>query len=230
MLKLPEALFQPLYLIFLQWPADERKKQRLIPFFTCLNKLVGKLKSLFVPFVRDSLSVVIDTLTNSSHTDAAQDSRLGKENILKLIECVECLMAFFQYCDKAIETDDYEKITQPLIDLLGMDSVESIDKLVSEHVIPCIAQMASANSEWKTINDTIILKAQGGNSQLQINAMHCLLAMAEKLEKDYLTVIPETMPLFAELMEDSDNNVVKQCHMTLQKMEKAIGESLQVYL
>lgn len=37
--------------------------------------------------------------------------------------------------------------------------------------------------------------------------MHCLLSICEKVEKDYLTVIPETMPMFAELMEDANQKV-----------------------
>lgn len=117
LLKLPETLFQPLYLTFLHWPSVE-KQQRYIAFYTCLSKLVEKLKSLFVPFVSDSLPMITETLTNASSDSLEESPRKQDEHSLKLIECVSCLLAYLQHCDKAIDTEAYEKLAQPLIDLL----------------------------------------------------------------------------------------------------------------
>lgn len=51
--------------------------------------------------------------------------------------------------------------------------------------------------------------------------------LQQKLGEAYSTLLPETVPFLAELMEDEE--VEKHCQLLISEMEKTFGESLQKY-
>lgn len=44
-----------------------------------------------------------------------------------------------------------------------------------------------------------------------------------------MPLLPETVPFLAELMEDENSVVEKQCQEKIQELERTLGESLQKY-
>lgn len=55
------------------------------------------------------------------------------------------------------------------------------------------------------------------------------VALAAKLGEDYMPLLPETVPFISELLEDENPEVEKQCQLSVQELEKILGEPLQKY-
>lgn len=55
-------------------------------------------------------------------------------------------------------------------------------------------------------------------------------ALYERLENDYLILLPETVPFLAELMEDGDEEVEQQCQLLVKRIERLLGHSLRRYM
>lgn len=59
--------------------------------------------------------------------------------------------------------------------------------------------------------------------------MNACVEVAKKLGDDFMPLLPETVPFLAELMEDENSDVEKQCQASIQELERTLGESLQKY-
>lgn len=55
------------------------------------------------------------------------------------------------------------------------------------------------------------------------------VSLAAKLGEDYMPLLPETVPFISELLEDENPEVEKQCQLSVQELEKILGEPLQKY-
>lgn len=60
-------------------------------------------------------------------------------------------------------------------------------------------------------------------------ALNACVEVAKKLGDDFMPLLPETVPFLAELMEDENSVVEKQCQASIQELERTLGESLQKY-
>ena len=59
--------------------------------------------------------------------------------------------------------------------------------------------------------------------------MAALSAVHSRLGDDYMTLLPETMPFLAELLEDEEPRVEAATQTLIREMEETLGESLQKY-
>lgn len=66
-------------------------------------------------------------------------------------------------------------------------------------------------------------------SSVRLFALKCGVALAAKLGEDYMPLLPETVPFISELLEDENPDVEKQCQLSVQELEKILGEPLQKY-
>lgn len=55
------------------------------------------------------------------------------------------------------------------------------------------------------------------------------MEIAKKLGNDFLPLLPETIPFFAEMLEDENVDVEKACQASVQELERVLGEPLQKY-
>lgn len=60
-------------------------------------------------------------------------------------------------------------------------------------------------------------------------ALRVVKLLAEQLKEEYLVLLPETLPFLAELLEDSDLNVVAKTQEVVELLEDLSGESLSQY-
>lgn len=65
--------------------------------------------------------------------------------------------------------------------------------------------------------------------QIRLAGLYSVFEVAKKLGEDFLPMLPETVPFLAELMEDEDEEVEKQCTHVVQDLESVLGEPLQKY-
>ena len=50
-----------------------------------------------------------------------------------------------------------------------------------------------------------------------------------KLGEDFTQFLPETIPFYAELMEDDNNEIEDLCQKSIKEIEKVVNEPLQKY-
>ena len=60
-------------------------------------------------------------------------------------------------------------------------------------------------------------------------ALRIVKLLAEQLKEEYLVLLPETLPFLAELLEDSELDVVAKSQEIIKILETNSGESLSQY-
>ena len=63
----------------------------------------------------------------------------------------------------------------------------------------------------------------------RIFALSSCVEVAKKLGDNFLPLLPETIPFFAEMLEDENPQVEKECQKSVQELERVLGEPLQKY-
>lgn len=236
-LKLSESTFKPLYYKLFDWAArHEQKTQRLITFYALSSGIAEALKSLFVLFAGHFLNNAAQILDacNVVKTETLYFDN-EKKNILLLGNVLRTLHAVFLYDNhKFVNKDRFEVLMQPLVDQLEntLGGEEELERRNNDVVTPTIVQFAVATADdslWKQLNYQILLKMKHNSPNIRLISLNCLKEMVVKLGVDYLPLLPETIPVLAELLEDEEENIEKACRKAVQEMEKILGEPIEKY-
>jgi U3 small nucleolar RNA-associated protein 10 len=85
--------------------------------------------------------------------------------------------------------------------------------------------------EPKRVVQTARLKAGSTAADVKITAVKSLRAIYERLGEEWLSMLPQLVPIVAELLEDDDENVETEVRNSLVPViEGILGESLDRYL
>lgn len=140
------------------------------------------------------------------------------------------------------EAQRFEGLLGPLGKLLGCrlpsdGSATSFQAIVlgslhgSGSVVGCIVGLASAAGDeqlWKPLNH-VVLQACGHGSRKDVRqaGVSCLLSLIQSIGEEYMVLIPECLPVLAELLEDSDEDIARLARDCIAQSEELLGESLQ---
>lgn len=233
-LKLSEASFRPLFQRIFDWAIREQDAtiERAITFYRLSSRVAGALKSLFVLFSSDFMPNASELLAKYADT-ADDDDQESKPLIAQLIEAiVQTLNSIFLHDSQGfVNAHRFDVLLQPLVDQL-QNPVVLADAALESTVVQCLAQMGVAcadDSAWKQLNYQILLKTRHSDAVVRLLAMRACVELAKKLNDDFLPLLPETIPFFAELLEDDDAAVEKACQKRVQELERVLGEPLQKY-
>jgi len=120
----------------------------------------------------------------------------------------------------------FDKIIHPLLSQL-------ILRFKSSTVIPAIVQLASkARSEenLKLINEVLMEYMKSEQSSIRLAAINTQRELYSNLSDDWLKMLPPTVPVISEVMEDEDDNVIEATHVLIATIEKVGGISMQKLL
>jgi U3 small nucleolar RNA-associated protein 10 len=143
------------------------------------------------------------------------------------------------------ERGRYHDILNPLAKLLHCQvpegfplpksSVTSFEYIVEENdrgsVVDCLTALALAAGDeqlWKPMNHAV-LEACGHatRSQVRKGALVCLLSLIQSLGEEYMVLLPECLPVLAELLEDENEIIAGLARHTISTAEELLGESLE---
>jgi U3 small nucleolar RNA-associated protein 10 len=98
-------------------------------------------------------------------------------------------------------------------------------------VVGCIVALASAAGDeqlWKPLNH-VVLQACSNRSRAEVRkaGVFCLFSLVKCIGEEYMVLIPECLPVLAELLEDSDEEVAGLAQDCIALSEELLGESLQ---
>ncbi|XP_038070056.1 HEAT repeat-containing protein 1-like [Patiria miniata] len=240
-MKMSEASFRPMFIKAVDWATrGTAPKDRLLTLYRLSDAIADKLKSLFTLFAGHLVAKAADLLdiNNTCKTDKQFFEGVAhgdEKSSLLLVYILDCLHKCFMY-DKGgfVSKERFQRLMQPLVDQIenmqGTDA--AYQDRVTNHLTPCIAQLLVAShdsSTWQPLNYQVLLKMRHSSPKVRFAALTVLQELHKKLAEDYLSLLPETIPFLAELMEDESVEVEQQCQLVVNELEKTLGEPLQKY-
>ena len=104
---------------------------------------------------------------------------------------------------------------------------------VSSSLIPLCSQLALTLSHfhlWKALHGALLSASSSRSAAVRLAVVRCVRAMFEAVGSRYLVLLPETLPVLAEWLEDEDVDVEREVQLLVKTIEGQSGESLDKYL
>lgn len=76
----------------------------------------------------------------------------------------------------------------------------------------------------------MLLKTRSSSKNVKVAAVQILTDLFTKIGEEYLSLLPETIPYLAELLENGDSDVEKASHSLKKCIESISGEKIDEYL
>ena len=120
----------------------------------------------------------------------------------------------------------FDKIVRPLLSQLTLPFKSAV-------VIPAIVALTSkARSEenFKVINTQVMEYMKSESAYIRLTAINTQRELYLELSGEWLKMLPPTVPVISEVMEDEDDNVIEATHQLIATIEKVGGISIQKLL
>jgi U3 small nucleolar RNA-associated protein 10 len=116
----------------------------------------------------------------------------------------------------------FDKIVLPLLSQLTT-------RFESAIVIPAVVALTSkvlSEENDKLINDTLIKYTKSDSGKVRLAAIKAQQQLYLEISGRWLQMLPPTIPIISEVMEDDDENVVEAAHELIATIEKEGGISM----
>ena len=263
-LKLNEKRMRPLFFKVKEFVLDDPNNTEIILsrnvlLYHLCEKLIIKLKSIFIPFlvyVYEAAIEEIKSFVKLFSNEALLKKVKSSSNLSWRVESLKHVLIMLEKCfvyDAAAVAikgnEDYEKfvnkarfntIVGPLTDILTCCAVDRVKTevdyatLMESYLTPCIANLAlAAGSDelWKALHHRLCLLTRHEKALGRYHALKTVHDCFELVGEEYLIMLPETISYLSELLEDKDTEVENLARTVKKMLEKMNGgESLDTYL
>ncbi|XP_065176491.1 HEAT repeat-containing protein 1-like [Sycon ciliatum] len=151
-------------------------------------------------------------------------------------QCVDTMLRLFTHDSdgRLVHKQLFEEVMPPLVEQLEScrGSVQDYQQYVTDHLVPCISQLSMVVSSvplWKQQNARLLQKAASPSPRVRFAVLSVLKELFTRLSEDYVALLPETIPVLAELLEDDSPEVEKQCKSLMKVIEEITGETAQSF-
>ncbi|ODQ64080.1 hypothetical protein NADFUDRAFT_53059 [Nadsonia fulvescens var. elongata DSM 6958] len=231
-LKLNDKTFRPLFVSMVRWAIDGagcdasiEKSDRLLVFFKFFGKLLDGLRSIvtnYYGYLIDPVSNLLDQYSQGGIKD--------NEPLRRVI--LNSLYTSFQFDHDEFwqSRQRFEKISASL--LAQMPTVEaSLGKNLVKTIV-AMSETCASEDNHKTINELVLSHMKDScSSNQKLWAIRTLKGIYLKLGEEWLTMLPQLVPVIAELLEDEDEKVEMEVRRELVPViEEVLGEPLERYL
>ena len=223
-LQLSEARFTPLFMTALEWSrARSDGLFRPLAFFRLVSALAAALRSVFVPFFRHLLADAVVLLQEEE--EAAEATRPVKkprtahaaaEFAFRLrTEVVRALgLLFVHDGGEFLDEGRFSRLLPPLVQQLELPVPSGVlaDEAAAAEatLVDSLSQMARCAGQdalWRQLNRSVLLVTRSEAPRARRLGLAVIVRMVDTLAEEYLTLLPETLPFLAELLEDGDEEV-----------------------
>ena len=105
---------------------------------------------------------------------------------------------------------------------------------VQADLVPAVVELAAATTDsqahQKELNSALLGHLKSENKAVRLAAVKCEQALTDRLGEEWLSMLHEMLPRISELQEDDDEEVERETHRWIVKIEGALGESLDAML
>lgn len=236
-LKMNEPQLKNVYGQLRDWSSADNMKSRQVAFWSISCRLAKELRVLFLPcftMVFPDLIVALKQVSESE--EPPQKKRRTTKDITVHREVLSAALAALEQALRADShqggnwlrdngsNERFESILECLDGL--MLHAPDLDPLMS-----CITALGLAAGDdvfWKPLNHSVLRICQvEGNSKCVRLGLGCLLELMKSLGEEYLTLLPEILPILAELLEDANEEIAKLAREVVAHAETLTGEDLE---
>jgi U3 small nucleolar RNA-associated protein 10 len=231
-MKLNDKTFRPLFSLLVRWAFNGEgvgynnisEEERLTSFYKFFNKLQENLRSIVTTYYTYFLEQTGEVLKRFTQKE------LVEINLRRIV--LHSLTSSFKY-----DQDEYWQ-AQARFDLISvslMDQLVSIEDGIGKYLVKAIAalaQNASSDEHNKALNSLFLshMKAECKPRE-RYWATKSLKSVYQKVGDQWLPLLPQLVPIIAELLEDDDEEVELETRSGLVKViEDVLGEPLDRYL
>lgn len=226
-LKLNDVTFRPFFIRLVEWatvalPKKDGKGRilRATSLFSFAHLLFEQLKSIVTSYA----SFLLESAASLMNTLVTRDDQ--EQELLNVL--LETLSSSFRH-----DQDDFWQAPAHL-DAIAIPLLNQLEKAkampVTDHVVPIITDLAAAAASpehHKALNTTIMQYMRHQDAAVRLAAVKCERAITERLNFDWLALLPEMLPFISELQEDDDEDVERETLRWVRQIEEVTGESLE---
>lgn len=232
-LKMNDKVFRPLFVILVKWAFDGEgvrsasieETERLVSFFKFFNKLQENLRGIITSYFTYLIEPTNDLLKKFIKGDIVDI------NLRRLV--LNSLTSSFKY-----DRDEYWQSSSrfELICPSLVDQLSNIEPSIGKYLVKAIGSLASNNSSVdehnQLMNKLLVehMKATCGSNE-KLWAVKTVKLIYSKVGENWLVLLPQMVPIIAELLEDDNEEVESEVRGGLVRvMENVLGEPFDRYL
>jgi U3 small nucleolar RNA-associated protein 10 len=102
-------------------------------------------------------------------------------------------------------------------------------KLVTPAIV-ALASKARSEENFKVINTALMEQMKSDVVAARLAAINTERELYAELTTDWAKMLPPTVPIISEIMEDEDDTVIDAAHLLIATIEKVTGISMQKLL
>lgn len=236
--KLNDTVFKPMFLRVLEWAAEDLREsdpdgrcKRLTVFWDLLTMLCDNLKSLVTEYygyvLENAIEVVSKGIEDRNNEDLweavlkslnvgfSTDER-GMPTSISTPYSNSFANSFIQ--DFWQSPTHFDKIAPALL--------SSLNGATAKLTTPAIVELANAaqsEDHFKFINTQVLKHMRSEDAGVRLAAVETMTKLYAKMGEEWLPLLPESVPLIAELMEDDDEDVERAVQRLIVKVEEFLG-------
>ena len=196
-----EAAFKPLFSDLLKKSDDQILTGAAL--ISLGEALIRRLKSLAVPWCAKLVPTAVSLLERGN----GRRGRLGIEFIRLL-----CLNDF----EGVLDTDLLASLIDPLVEAVTFSG-------------PAILQVAAVMNNdalWRPLNSALILKLREKDPATRKSVLRSMADLWDRFKEDFLVLLPDVMPGLGEVLEDVDDNVVREAQLLLASINSLLPNAI----
>ncbi|CCF55570.1 hypothetical protein KAFR_0A01320 [Kazachstania africana CBS 2517] len=232
-LKMNDKVFRPLFVLTVRWAFDGEgavnvgisEVERLTAFFKFFNKLQENLRGIITSYYTYLLEPTTKLLKRYL------DKEINDINLQRLV--LNSLTSSFKF-----DKDEYWKSTSrfEIICEVLVGQLKVVENTIGKYLVKAIGFLAANNSSVDEHNQTLNkilashMKATCPSFE-KLWAIRSMKLIYSKVGESWLVLLPQLVPVIAELLEDDDEEVEHEVRTGLVKVvENVLGEPFDRYL
>lgn len=226
--KLNDASFRPIFTQLIEWtgnglPQNDVSGRTLRQFsiYGFLETFFDNLKSI----VTNYSTYIIDDVVKILRTgDAKNNSKLWARVLGTLAKSFEHDQDDFWQAPA-----HFGAVAPVLLDqFLHAPSMD-----IETDLVPALVELAAtadSQAHQKELNSALLKHLRSEQRTVRLAAVKCEQALTDRLGEEWLSMLHEMLPRISELQEDDDEEVERETHRWIVKIEGVLGESLDAML
>ncbi|CAJ2510163.1 Uu.00g060630.m01.CDS01 [Anthostomella pinea] len=233
--KLNDATFRPIFSQLIDWTTALPKKDtvgrnmRLLSVYGFLASFFDSLKTIvtsYAAYIIDSAVAVLKTANPKN----PEEYDLWKQVIQVLAKCFE-----YDDADNGFwQAPAHFNGVAPVL-TAQFAHASSID--LTSDLIPALVELAGkagSQDHRKKMNGELLVHLRSEQASVRLAVVKCEQAIAltdrDRVNEDWLTMLPEMLPYISELQDDDDEEVERETNRWIVAIEGVLGESLDTML
>ncbi|RPA77525.1 hypothetical protein BJ508DRAFT_228743 [Ascobolus immersus RN42] len=220
--KLNDGVFRPVFTGLFEWADEEvsgeEREARLSSFWRLVRVLSENLKGLFTDYfggiVHNAIAILKERIETNKRTEDDDDV----EDEL-WVQVLHALKSGAEFDESDFFQLHHETLSTTLLSLLPLAPTQVLPTL-----LPFL--ITTQTEDHNKVINTAILKLMKDDENLERRkaGVRALARIYEELGEEWIGLLPETVPVLAECLEDDDEGVEREVRGLVKAVEGVLGE------